>query len=103
MRRWGAWLALKTYPIVVVLMAWQLLAHSGLVTPRLFPDLVQIGSAFATMVTSGDWLYHSRFTLERTLLAFAIAAPAGIVLGALLARSRIAEMLFEPIFSFGYP
>jgi NitT/TauT family transport system permease protein len=101
--RWSTLVALKAYPLVAVLLAWQLLAHSGLVTPRLFPDLLQIGSAFVAMVASGDWFYHSRFTLERTLLAFALAAPAGVLLGAWLARSRIAEALLEPVFSFGYP
>jgi ABC-type nitrate/sulfonate/bicarbonate transport system permease component len=53
--RWSTLVALKTYPLVAVLLAWQLLAHSGLVTPRLFPDLLQIGSAFVAMVASGDW------------------------------------------------
>ncbi len=89
--------------ILVVLGGWQLLAHSGWVPRRLFPDIPQIGAAIGRFVSSGDFLYHSEFTLYQVLLAFAIAAPCGIVLGAVLARSSLADALFEPIFAFGYP
>ena len=94
---------LRLYPLLVVLLFWQGLAHSGLVPPRLFPDLGLIGAAIVDFVASGDFLYHSLFTLQRAFIAFAIAVPSGILLGTLLARSRIFEMLVEPIFAFGYP
>jgi NitT/TauT family transport system permease protein len=93
----------RVYPLAVLLLGWQILATSGLTPPRLFPDLGQILGAGRTFVANGDWYYHSWFTLQRTLVAFAIAAPCGVMLGALLARSRTGETLLEPIFSFGYP
>jgi NitT/TauT family transport system permease protein len=89
--------------ILVVLGAWQLLSHSGLVPRRLFPDIPQIAVAIGNFVGSGDFWYHSEFTLSQVLTAFAIAAPCGIVLGTLLARSSLFDALFEPIFAFGYP
>jgi NitT/TauT family transport system permease protein len=89
--------------ILAVLGLWQAVAHSGRVPVRLFPDIPQIGAATERFVSSGDFLYHSEFTLYQVLIAFAIAAPCGIVLGTLLARSSLAEALFEPIFAFGYP
>jgi NitT/TauT family transport system permease protein len=90
-------------PVLVVLAAWQALAHSGWVPVRLFPDIPRIGAALVKFVASGDFLYHSEFTLTQVVTAFALAAPAGIVLGTLLARSSLADALFEPIFAFGYP
>jgi NitT/TauT family transport system permease protein len=92
----------KRYPIVILLLAWQALAHSGLVPPRLFPDLGQIFAALVEGFNNGDFWYHSQFTLQRSLAAFAIAVPVGVLIGTLLARSRVFEALFEPLFVFGY-
>ena len=97
--RFGARLA----PPFVVLALWQALASSGLVSKRLFPDLLEIFNATIDFVESGDFLHHSVYTLGRTLAAFAIAVPAGVLVGLLLARSRRFELLVEPIFVFGYP
>jgi NitT/TauT family transport system permease protein len=103
--RW-VWPSLKFvargYPILFLLAAWQALAHSGLVPPRLFPDLIQVVHALVDGVQSGEFWYHSLFTLKRSLAAFALAVPLGILFGTLLARSRLCEALFEPLFAFGY-
>jgi NitT/TauT family transport system permease protein len=93
---------LRGYPIVIMLAAWQLLSTSGLVPARLLPDLGLIFDAIVTFVASGDFWYHSSFTLERILISFALAVPLGVTIGTLLARSRTWEALFEPMFLFGY-
>jgi ABC-type nitrate/sulfonate/bicarbonate transport system permease component len=95
--------ALRWYSIPVTLAAWELLARSGFVSPRLVPDIATIAAALWASLASGDAWYHSSFTLERTAIAFGAAVPAGIVLGAVFARLRLFEALLEPIFAFGYP
>jgi len=101
--RAGVRRALRWYSIPITFALWEALARSGLVSPRLVPDVATIATAFWSSVLSGDALFHSSFTLERTAIAFGAAVPVGVVLGALLARSRLFEALFEPIFAFGYP
>lgn len=91
------------YPIIIIAVAWHLLARSGVVPERLFPDAWAIGDATRDFLTAGDFWYHSQYTLYRTFAAFALAAPTGIVIGILLARFRWAEVLFEPLLTFTYP
>lgn len=95
-------LVLRGYPIVILLGAWQLLATSGLVSERLLPDVGLVFDAIVTFVGSGNFWYHSSYTLERILVSFAMAVPLGVAMGTLLARSRTWEALFEPMFLFGY-
>lgn len=102
-RRMTAASLIFVYPIVILAVAWHLLAHSGMVPVRLFPDAWTIGDATGDFIASGDFWYHSQFTLYRTFTAFALAAPTGIVIGILLARVKWAELLFEPLFTFTYP
>lgn len=91
------------YSVPVALAMWEALARSGLVSARLVPDLPTIAGALWSSLLTGDALFHSTFTLERTAIAFGAAVPLGLVLGALLARSRLFEALFEPVFALGYP
>ena len=102
-RRIAAGGALHIYPIAITALAWQALAHSGIVPGRLFPDLLAIGDATGDFLAAGDFWYHSQFTLYRTFAAFVLAAPAGVVIGIALARMRWVEALFEPLFTFTYP
>ena len=93
----------RWYSVLVALIAWELMAHSGLVHRGLMPDLISIGAAVLHGIANGDLAYHSAVTVGRALFGFATGAIAGIMLGALMARSGRFEELFEPIFSFGYP
>ncbi|HLH23690.1 MAG TPA: ABC transporter permease [Chloroflexota bacterium] len=93
----------RYYSVFVVLAAWELLAHSGWVNPRLFPSLETIGQELWRLVESGAIYRHLLATLYRVVAGFALAAVAGVVLGFLMARVPLFDRLFEPLFSFGYP
>jgi ABC-type nitrate/sulfonate/bicarbonate transport system permease component len=96
------WLA-RYYSVFVVLAAWELLAHSGWVNPRLFPTLETIGQELWRLIESGTIWRHLLATLYRVVAGFALAAVVGVQLGFLMARVRLFDRLFEPLFSFGYP
>jgi ABC-type nitrate/sulfonate/bicarbonate transport system permease component len=96
-------IARRWYSILLLLALWEAIARSGLVTPRLVPSLVVIGEAFWRALVSGDLLYHSGISLFRALGGFFLAVIAGCGLGAAMARNRLVDALFEPIFSFGFP
>jgi NitT/TauT family transport system permease protein len=94
---------LRWYPVALVLAVWELLARTGAISKRLMPSLVDIALAFIAALQNGDLLFHAGISLGRALAGFALAIAVGVLLGALMARSRLIDALFEPIFSFGYP
>jgi ABC-type nitrate/sulfonate/bicarbonate transport system permease component len=101
-RRALGWLA-RYYSVFVLLAAWELLARSGWVNPRLFPSLATIGDELWRLVESGVLFRHTGATLLRVVVGFSLAAVAGVVLGFLMARVRLFDRAFEPLFAFGYP
>ena len=94
---------LYVYPVFILLAVWELLAHSGLISPLLWPSLERIAVEWWKFAVKGDLAFHGWITLQRALTGFGLAIIAGILIGTALARSRIANRLFEPIFVFGYP
>jgi NitT/TauT family transport system permease protein len=96
------WLG-RYYSVLVVLAAWELLARSGWVNPRLFPSLVTIGDELWRLVESQVIFKHAAATLLRVVVGFGLAAVGGVVLGFLMARVPFFNRVFEPLFSFGYP
>ena len=91
------------YPIILLMVLWELLAHSGLISPLLWPSLEKIALALWKFAVSGDLMFHGLITLQRALSGFVAALVVGVLIGTMLGRSRILNRLFEPIFVFGYP
>jgi NitT/TauT family transport system permease protein len=91
------------YPILLLMLVWELLAHSGLISPLLWPSIEKIAIELWKFAVRGDLVFHGAITLQRALSGFLAAVVVGILLGTVLARSRILNRLFEPIFVFGYP
>ena len=94
---WGK--ALPLVGPVVLLILWDLVVRFGLIKAILLP---LPGDTLATLVSGllgGNLLTHFWVTLERTLLAFAIAAgvgmPLGIVLGSAERAYRSVEFLVD--------
>ena len=104
MASWGVvrWLG-RYYSVLVVLVVWELIAHSGRVNPRLFPSLETIAQELWRLVESQVIFHHAAATLFRVIVGFGLAAAAGVVLGFLMARVAFFNRAFEPLFSFGYP
>jgi NitT/TauT family transport system permease protein len=91
------------YPILLLMLVWELLAHSGLISPLLWPSIEKIAVELWKFAVRGDLVFHGSITLQRALSGFLLAVVAGILLGTVLARSRVLNRLLEPIFVFGYP
>lgn len=94
---WGR--ALPLAGPIVLLLVWDLVVRFGLIKAILLP---LPGDTLATLVSGllgGNLLMHFWVTLERTLLAFAIAAgvgmPLGIVLGSAERAYRSVEFLVD--------
>jgi NitT/TauT family transport system permease protein len=93
----------RWYSPFLVLAIWELLSRSGAVSKRLMPSLADVASAFFAAIEQGDLTYHAGISLGRALTGFGLAVVAGVVFGIAMARFRLIDALFEPLFSFGYP
>lgn len=88
--------------IGVALLAWELMARSGLWSTLLFPSLANIGRELARFASGTDSLLEAWISLERALGGFALAAAVGVMLGMLMGRSAFIAGLLEPLFSGTY-
>ncbi len=88
--------------IGVALLAWEILARSGLWSPLLFPSLASIGRELGRFASGTDGLLEAWISLERALGGFALAAVMGVLIGMLMGRSAFIAGLLEPLFSGTY-
>jgi ABC-type nitrate/sulfonate/bicarbonate transport system permease component len=88
---------------VALLVAWEVFARSGAVTPFMLPTFSAVIERIWDNAVSGDLFIDAAVTLYRALAGFFIAAVAGIALGVAMERSAIARWFFDPIISVGFP
>jgi ABC-type nitrate/sulfonate/bicarbonate transport system permease component len=89
--------------IVALLVAWELLARSGLLTPYQLPPLSAVLARIWSDALTGDLALNTAVTIGRAMLGFAIAAVGGVALGVAISRLAIARWFFDPIVSIGFP
>jgi ABC-type nitrate/sulfonate/bicarbonate transport system permease component len=97
------WGAARLAPVVGLLLAWEMFARSGAVTPFMLPAPSDVAERIFDDAIDGELFTNIGVTLYRALAGFAIAAIAGVMLGAAMARNRIARWFFDPIISVGFP
>jgi len=89
------------WAIIGMLVVWQLLA--ALINQPVLPSPLQVGRAFIRGILAGDLLLHLLASAWRvfasTMLAIALAVPAGLVLG----QSERLYSLFSPTIYLLYP
>ncbi|MDA8051823.1 MAG: ABC transporter permease [Rhodospirillales bacterium] len=80
---------------LVVLAAWQIAVTALHVAPYFIPSPLAILHA----LIAGRALYAANFlvTLESTLIAFAVALAAGVLLGAMVSESRLLRRTLYPL------
>ena len=91
------------FSILVVLIAWELFARSGKVTPFMLPRFSTVLEYIYRDAVGGDLWINLGLTLYRALTGFVIATVAGIALALAMSRSKIAHWFFDPIISVGFP
>jgi NitT/TauT family transport system permease protein len=88
------------WPIVaslaVFLLAWQAIVFVGRYPPFILPGPLTVAQRFVRAWSDGTMWPHFSTTLVEVLLGFAIGATLALVIGVLLARSRLAERLLSP-------
>jgi ABC-type nitrate/sulfonate/bicarbonate transport system permease component len=94
---------MRFFSVAVVLIAWELLARSGTLTPYQLPALSTVLGRIWTDAVSGDLWVNTALTLYRALVGFAICAILGVTIGVAMSRSVVANWFFDPIVSVGFP
>jgi NitT/TauT family transport system permease protein len=78
------------------LALWQLVAWIGDYPPFILPGPAEVADRFMAAWLDGTFQRHVVTTLVEVVLGFAVGAGLGLATGALLARSRLAELVVSP-------
>lgn len=90
-------------PFAILAAVWEAVARGGGFPPKLFPPLEAVFATLVRLTQDGILWAHVEGTLVRLVLGFLLAAVVGVTVGILMGRFRLAEDLFLPAVSFGYP
>jgi ABC-type nitrate/sulfonate/bicarbonate transport system permease component len=99
----GVRIAARSFSLVLLLVAWEVIARSGKVTPFMLPPLSAVIARIYDDAASGALWTNLGLTLFRAMAGFFIAAGAGIALGAAMSRLRPVRWFFDPLISVGFP
>jgi ABC-type nitrate/sulfonate/bicarbonate transport system permease component len=89
--------------LILLLIVWEAAARSGAVSAFLLPPFSVVMERVWDDTVSGDLAINLAQTLYRMAVGFAISAVLGVVLGILIARSRVTRWFFDPIISVAFP
>jgi NitT/TauT family transport system permease protein len=95
-RRWLTTLGPILASLGIFLVAWQAIVFAGGYPPFILPGPLTVAQRLAKAWADGTMWPHFTTTLVEVLLGFAIGATLAIVVGVVLARSRLAERLLSP-------
>jgi ABC-type nitrate/sulfonate/bicarbonate transport system permease component len=89
--------------IVLLIVAWEVLARSGMFTHFQLPAFSEVMVRIWDDAISGDLWLNTALTLYRALTAFLICAVLGVAIGMAMSRNVFAHWFFDPIVSVGFP
>jgi ABC-type nitrate/sulfonate/bicarbonate transport system permease component len=98
-----AWRVARWIPVILLAIAWEAAARSGVVTPFMLPPLSAVLERIGSDAMTGDLVVNTGLTLYRAFTGFLIAAVLGVALGLAMSRNAIARWFFDPIVSVGFP
>jgi ABC-type nitrate/sulfonate/bicarbonate transport system permease component len=99
--RWTT--ALGRIAIVVALFAlWEALSRLGIVNPRLLPPASDTIVALVDLLRRGSVRSDLAVTATEVLAAFALAVPAGGLIGFLIAENRYFAEVAKPLLFFAF-
>ncbi len=94
-RRWARAAGGALLPLLLVAV-WQWVTASGVVPPFQLPGPVAVWQAGVDLLERGELGTHVAISVQRVLIGFAIGSTLGLLLGALVGLSRLADVLVAP-------
>lgn len=87
----------RLFPILGVLAVWELTARTGAFNTTLFPAPSAVWAAFVEMVGRGEMLGDIEVSLRRAAVGYVLGCVAGVLLGTLTGRVRLAELMLGQV------
>jgi ABC-type nitrate/sulfonate/bicarbonate transport system permease component len=100
-RRFAPVLAL--YPLVLVVVLWEVAARAGLVAPLFLPSFSVVVVQAGNLLVAGDLFEPLWTSLFRAAAGFALATAGGITIGLLMGRVKWVHWLLDPLVALGFP
>ena len=95
--------ALRYSPLLILALAWELAARSGLFASSSLPPISKIALAWLDLARDGDLTKNTLASLWRTGAGLGLAILIGGVLGFAMAFWRGAETALSPVVELFYP
>ncbi len=83
---------------ILLLLAWQWASRQGDAAAYVFVPLPKIAAALLTLLKTGELWANLKVSLARTCEGLGIGVTLGILLGTLMALSRLADRLIGPLY-----
>jgi sulfonate transport system permease protein len=96
LRARAAAMALAAIPPIVVLVLWIAMVHWHLMRPQILPSPLVVWQTAHDLVAGGDLVQALGISLQRVVLGLAIGGTCGVLVGALLGRSRAIDAYLGP-------
>jgi NitT/TauT family transport system permease protein len=90
-------------PLLVLALAWELIARLGLVSSSALPPLSGVIVSWLELLRSGDLVTAGASSLYRGVSGLALAVIVGAVLGIVMAWWRPVNALMSPLVEMFYP
>src|SRR5947208_3052011 len=94
---------LRYLPLVLLALAWELAARSGLVSTLALPPLTQVAAAWVELLRDGDLITNGAASLWRAGAGLFLAIVIGSALGIFMAWWRPVHVLLSPLVEMFYP
>lgn len=89
--------------ILSLLVLWELLCRSGVVSALYLPSPSAIVGTGFEMTVSGELLINAQASLYRIAVGFVVGSIAGVLIGLVTGFSRLAEAVGNPVIQALYP
>ena len=91
------------YPLLLVVVAWELVARGGLVRPLFLPTVTAVLEQFWILLVEGEIVGPLTVSLYRAFAGLMLAVVFGVFIGLLMARSKWAKWALDPLVSLAFP
>jgi ABC-type nitrate/sulfonate/bicarbonate transport system permease component len=94
---------LRYLPLLLLALAWELIARLNLVDSSALPPLSQVATAWVDLIRDGELIDNGGASLYRAFAGLALAIAVGGGLGLVMARSRLVDVFINPLVELFYP
>jgi ABC-type nitrate/sulfonate/bicarbonate transport system permease component len=94
---------LRYSPLLILALAWEVVAKLNLVDSSALPPLSKIAIAWVDLVRDGELIDNGGASLYRAFAGLALAVAVGAALGMAMARWRLFDVFVNPLVEVFYP